>query len=215
MAVLCRENNMLFLCNPLTASSCVAQVLVDSGIGTRLPSVQERRARGLKKAHHADVPFLLQEGLLQKHEIEGMFKFTGVRNPFDRVASEYQKLCNVAASGQVPPWMVRNRDKMARLEFVKRGGGFDGFVVEFLGKGRNWSPNGRWVDQVDRFYRFETLDADVHDILLAAGVREPPRLPAFNVTPGKKHYRSYYSDLSREIVARVFAPDLQRFGYAF
>jgi hypothetical protein len=215
MAVICREHNLLFLANPLTASSCVAHILVDSGLGTRLPSEQERKNLGLKKAHHADVPFLIQEGLLKKHDIDGLFKFTGVRNPFDRVTSEYQKLCNVAASGEVPPWMARNPDKMARLAFVHRGNGFDSFVVEFLAKGRNWSPNARWVDQVDRFYRFENLDADVHGILLAAGVREPPRFPPFNVTPGKKHYRDYYSDVSQEIVARVFSPDLQRFGYEF
>jgi hypothetical protein len=215
VAVICREHNILFLANPLTASSCVAHILVDSGLGTRLPSEQQRKALGLKKAHHADVPFLIQERLLKKNEIEGMFKFTGVRNPFDRVASEYQKLCNVVATGEVPPWMARNRDKLARLAFIRLGKGFDSFVVEFLSKGRNWSPNTRWVDQVDRYYRFENLDADVHSILLAAGVREPPRLPPFNVTPGKTHYRSYYSDSSREIVERVFTPDLQRFGYEF
>lgn len=215
MAVICREHNILFLANPLTACSCVAHVLVESGIGTRLPSEQQRKTLGLKKAHHADVPFLIEEGLLKKHEVESMFKFTGVRNPFDRVASEYQKLCNVVDSGVVPPWMTRNRDKMARLAFVGRGKGFDSFVIEFLSKGRNWSPNGRWVDQADRYYRFENLDADVHSILLEAGVSEPPSLPRFNVTPGKKHYRSYYSDVSREIVERVFSPDLQRFGYLF
>lgn len=215
MAVICREQNILFLANPLTASSCVAHVLVASGMGIRLPSKQEGIALGLQKAQHADVPFLIREGLLKKHEIKGMFKFTGIRNPFDRVTSQYQKLCNIAASGEVPPWIARNPEKMARLAFAGRGKGFDSFVVEFLAKSTNRSPNANWVDQVDRYYRFENLHADVHDILLVAGVTEPPPLPPFNVTAGKKHYRSYYSDISREIVERVFSPDLQRFGYEF
>ena len=50
-------------------------------------------------------------------------------------------------------------------------------------------------------------------ILLEAGVAKPPALPPFNVTPGKKNYRSHYSDTSREIVERVFSRDLKRFGY--
>jgi hypothetical protein len=111
--------------------------------------------------------------------------------------------------------MLRNPDKMARLAFLRRGLGFDEFVVEFISKGKNWSPNARWVDQVNQFYRFENLAEDVCNLLREAGVAEPPVFPPFNVTPGKKQYQNYYSDKSREIVERVFSPDLKRFGYVF
>ena len=43
----------------------------------------------------------------------------------------------------------------------------------------------------------------------------PARLPEVNRSPERRPYQDYYSQASRELVAQVYARDLQWFGYRF
>jgi hypothetical protein len=48
------------------------------------------------------------------------------------------------------------------------------------------------------------------------GVHDPIESPKLNVTNEKERdYRSYYTPKARAIVERIYAPDLERFGYSF
>ena len=61
--------------------------------------------------------------------------------------------------------------------------------------------------------RFENLDHDWPEICRHIGV-EPFSIAHENKTD-RRDYRSYYTDETRELVARRFARTIERFGYEF
>jgi hypothetical protein len=212
MAVICREHKLLFLANPRTGTQAIRQTLIESGIGEEIPPWSER---GGKKRHHASQAQLIEWGALTDGEARSLTKFTGVRNPFDSIASHYQKMLNFARAGTLKPWVKQDRSKLARISFVASAPDFDAFVERFFGASKPRSMHAKYVDFADRFYRYEQIERGFREILAEAHVDPVPPLPKYNVTEGKRHYRTYYSDFSREVIGRVFAQDLERFGYEF
>ena len=65
---------------------------------------------------------------------------------------------------------------------------------------------------VSRIGRFETLDRDFREI--ADRLRLPVNLNRVNQSR-RRAYHTYYSDLTRELVAARFAADIEAFGYRF
>lgn len=154
---------------------------------------------------------------LPKVTFDAYFKFSFVRNPFDRLVSEYH-------------WRISERmidASMSFKEFVRRE------VVPF-------KPTGgiaRWLDDrrrvvledhflpqhvfvcdeagriaVDRLGRMESFEKDFKDICLALKVEA--RLPAVNRT-AHRPYREHYDDQTRGWAERVYEKDLEIFHYAF
>lgn len=124
------------------------------------------------------------------------FKFCFERNPWDYVVSMYH-------------YYYRGS---------KRPGGrpdFDTFLESGLIR-RNWdlyTINGRVA--VDAVYRFEDLDAHMVDLIdkLNLSVSD---LPRHKVKWRKEaNYRAYYTPATRDRVAKIFAPMIERFGYDF
>jgi hypothetical protein len=122
---------------------------------------------------------------------EEYFSFSIVRNPFDRVVSEYT-------------WDPQFKN----ISFL-----------DFLNMQNKWQPRHKnaQVDFMDKHLnfigRFENLQDDFNTICDKIGI--PQReLPHKN--KGKhKHYTEYYDDETREIVAEKYAKDLECFGYVF
>ena len=40
-------------------------------------------------------------------------------------------------------------------------------------------------------------------------------LPEFKVSPGRTHYRTYYNEVSKEIITKLFTRELNLFNYEF
>ena len=66
---------------------------------------------------------------------------------------------------------------------------------------------------VDRVLRLETLERDFAALCEGLGVSSAA-LPHANRSE-HDHYRTYYDDETREIVARRYAADIEAFGYTF
>ena len=65
---------------------------------------------------------------------------------------------------------------------------------------------------VNKIGRFETLAEDFREICRQLGIACD--LPHKNASR-HKDYRSYFSDAEREAVARLYAKDIEKFGYSF
>lgn len=126
------------------------------------------------------------------------YKFTVERNPWDRQISIYY-------------W--RQRDEAARLpfnEFMRR---------EDLARGNNfymYSLEGAVA--VDRICRYEALRDEVQSAIEQAGVQGEVTLPRAKGGARKterRHYRDYYDDETRAIVARWYAREIDAMGYEF
>jgi len=142
-----------------------------------------------------------------QEEMKNAFKFTIVRNPWDRAVSAFFFLKN-----------LENRVHIDKDE------SFQYFVKNKLAKVKNpveidWHFHRQFTNVffgesifVDYIGRFETLWADWGHI--ASIIECSNELPHFNV--GKhEHYSRYYDKETKDIIARIYRKDIERFGYKF
>lgn len=70
---------------------------------------------------------------------------------------------------------------------------------------------------VDFIGRYESLEDDYRAAMARVGINDPPPLPRAkgNFRPRDKSYRDYYTDASRDLIARRFAREIALMGYQF
>jgi hypothetical protein len=61
--------------------------------------------------------------------------------------------------------------------------------------------------------RFERLDEDWAFVAQKLNVEE--KLPHRRANPRERHYTEYYTPRTRDVIARKFKVDIERFGYEF
>lgn len=159
------------------------------------------RGRLWKHSTLADI-----DGVLSPVELAGMFIFTLVRNPWDRLVSYYHWL------GQ----QGFDHPAVARAKALD----FSGFLAhpgtQLSLQDNSYGSYLRDVDGVERaglFIRLEHLEADL--VPLAAHLGFIPELPRVNESDRKRDWRGYYSDADAALVGRICAEDIARFGYGF
>ena len=137
------------------------------------------------------------------------YKFTFVRNPWDRWVSEYKW-------SRLQRW-AKQREPMTFPEYCKK----QNLASMYLERERVhlWaqvSVMEHCLGKVDEFSfigKFENLQQDFNTICDKTGI-PPQQLPHVNKTR-HKHYTEYYDDETREIVAQKYAKDIEYFGYKF
>jgi hypothetical protein len=170
--------------------------------------------------------------------LDSRFKFAFVRNPWDKVVSSFTKECSnwrnkdMARDYALDPkefqkWAMPllNRSRRAPDRFTSKWLGRTPRLVatpqlDFLTD----EHNNIAVDFIGRFENvesdFETVLTKLHQIYPL-----PPRkfwaLPKKNVSRGidprwpKEHYSFYYDDETLEKVRKVYAKDIEHFGYTY
>lgn len=149
-------------------------------------------------------------------ELSRFYKFTFVRNPWDRLASAFYFLKAGGITAQDARFASRN---LAAFD------SFESFVLEWLTEenvSRYWhfipqtnyfcDGNGRSL--VDFIGHYETLDADFTQVCDRLGVYRS--LPHVNRTQQRgEDYRSLFTPAMRSVVAGVYARDICLLGYDF
>ena len=144
------------------------------------------------------------------------FKFTFVRNPYDRVVSwwNYIKSTYKAQQKGKPKNTTEEWQKFC-AEVMTNHNNFKSFILarklprsasEFIfDKDEN--------NLLDFIGKLENLQEDFDVVCDKIGI-PPQQLPHVNKTK-HKHYTEYYDDETREIVAEKYAKDIEYFGYEF
>jgi len=145
------------------------------------------------------------------------FKFSFVRNPWDRLASWYLHINRHYTRPGDNPFFDYLRSIGDTFEnFVLYGdktiatpwGGRNLFTNQF---DQLSSENQLLVDFVGRF---ESLESDWKRILDRVGYTGEANLPHINAI-ARKHYREIYTRQAREVVEEKFQKDINVFGYSF
>ena len=212
--MLSRAHNFLFIHIPKTAGNSVQRALLafsEDEIVLRAAHQDgverfELRSPTLKIHKHSSLADYRAQ--LDARQFKGLFKFHGMRNPWDRCVSFFFS----PHRGPVE-WSPD-----AFETFI------DTAVIPshvFLQKGPN-DPNP--FGNADAVLRHEHLAEDFAQVCARLGLG-PLVLPRVNVSthgasthgvPERGDYRSYYRN--DQVIARVaekFAPEIRRFGYAF
>ncbi len=133
---------------------------------------------------------------LGEAQFRSLYKFTCVRNPWDRMISLY-----FSPSRERTQW---NRKLFKKLLSNTLS------VADHL---RLEKDDPDPFSNVDRVMRFEALATDFRSVCAELGIPGAP-LPNYNRSR-REHYSKYYDDELRELVKRRFASEIERFGYTF
>jgi len=133
---------------------------------------------------------------LGEEQFRNLYKFTCVRNPWDRMVSYY-----FTPTQQVEVW---DRKKFKRIVLSAAS------ISDYLRLDKNEDDPFKNIDCV---IRFENLAGDFHALCATLGI-SPVTLPQYNRS-NREHYSSYYDDELRELVRERFVQEIERFGYTF
>ena len=227
--MICREYQCLFVHVPKTAGQSVEQFFMD-----RLGLDWDRdraavmlgdnpdRDRGTEKLAHLSAAEYVADGFVSADEFARLFKFSFVRNPYERIVSEYLYRNYFAHRSfrdfvlhklPQPGWGDDYRHVMPQYDMLHDGEGR--LLVDFVG-------------------RFENLRQDFAEVCARLGITDaelPHRNPSNkrsrtlkrrvrnfvfrNGEGDKRRYTEFYDDETREAVSRFYRKDLEAFGYDF
>lgn len=126
----------------------------------------------------------------------GLYKFTCVRNPWDRMISYYFQ----------PTIGLETWNKKVFKKVLARALSLSDYL-------RLEQTEADPLGNVNFIMRFEHLDEDFRSVCSELDIPAVP-LPVINRS-SREHYTAYYDDELRELVRRKFAPEIERFGYSF
>ena len=196
------QKRFLFVHIPKTAGNSIQSVLRDYSEDelVALRSEQDGIERfGLRnpkykiKKHSTLAEY---RAALEEDEFRSLYKFTCVRNPWDRMVSYYF----------TPTQNTTTWDRKEFRKVIARAVPVADYLR--LDKGE--------VDpfvNVDYVMQFENLADDFRTVCAALNI-SPVKLPQYNRS-AREHYSKYYDDELRELVRARFAAEIERFGYTF
>jgi hypothetical protein len=131
-------------------------------------------------------------------EWETYFKFAVTRNPWEVCASGYARAAAHQRHG---------------------GAGFSEYIAsaDFAARASKWrdiySIDGRIV--VDHVCRYENLAQELEQMRLRVGLPEPLALPNAKSGHRRGHYREVVNPRDAQVIARLFAQEIELFGYEY
>lgn len=178
---------------------------------------------GMSWQAHTDIAKYTRD--LDDDILNNYTRFTIVRNPWDRLVSDYhfqkrkasaddKRLLLFHENGNIrsfQEWLEVVLDDPFQAQPKQWGGA--------VSKGiHRWSPQLDWISlddqiKVDHILRMEQLATDFPQLCQTLNL-PPNTLPCRNWKV-HGHYSMYYDDLSRQQVADYYAKDLHAFGYEF
>jgi hypothetical protein len=222
MAILCRDIGLLLLQAPHTGSTSLG-TLLRMELGGRMlveERVRDERGRIVLRQKHQTLAQLIEAGLITPEQREGLLVVVGVRNPFDLVITEYAR-SREAGAISAPQRLLR---KLSGPSADFSPADVERFVRRRYAPGRLFRMVGRrptipvdWTAGADHIIRFEAMQEGLDEALRRVGVAERHVLPHRNPTASRADldYRGLYTERARAIVARAYARELARHGYAF
>ena len=139
-----------------------------------------------------------------KRRLKEYFRFTFVRNPWDRMVSNWKMFTT-------QPLRIKQLKSMTNKNLTD----FKDFV-EFAAhtKNHHWQPQVLYLpEDLDFIGRVETFNEDFSQLLSIIG-KGGMKVEHLNVNIRKK-YHEYYTPSLIDLVGEMYSEDIQRFGYCF
>jgi len=196
------QKRFLFVHIPKTAGNSIQTVLRDYSEDQLVALRKEQDGIERFGLHNPKYKLKKHSVLREYHDALGheqfgdLYKFTCVRNPWDRMVSYY-----FTPTQHPETW---NRKKFR--EIISKAVSVGDYLRLEDGEEDPFA-------NVDHIIRFENLADDFAAVCAAIDI-PPPTLPQYNRST-RKHYSKYYDDELREFVRSRFAAEIERFNYAF
>jgi len=187
--------------------------------------------------YHATAMQLLTEFKKQNWNWEEYIKFTVVRNPWDKLVSNY-----FFKKSEMKKWKPLIEENMENPEkhkwlhtwdipklyndwipYFKENTSFQKSVLNLNKKEvykydevygySHWIGSSNKVTILNHFIKMENIQSDFNTICDRIGISRQ-ELPHKNASK-HKHYTEYYDEETKQIVAEKYAKDIEYFGYKF
>ena len=155
----------------------------------------------------------LQHKNLKRYEqhfnLNEYFKFSFVRNPWERAVSQIEYLRTKAGAAIFSKETFKERLLMY-CSTRKNIAGHDlgACQLDYL-----MDKSGKV--SLDFIGRFESLNLDFNKICIVLGINPPLQLPHIFNSNRKLHYSKYYDEESIDWIRERFAKDIDYFGYKY
>lgn len=215
MSVYNSKTKRLFVHIPKTAGKSIREML----FGRKPPEIKNDRS--IDKNYHSTY----DDCAITLPDIDQYYKFTVVRNPWDRASSWYffrkEILYNTLHLKKPKIRKIKwpDRDQLT-IEYDMMQRDFNEWLVNYINHPweNTWfslgHPQMHWIKDVSLFnciIRFESLESD----MLKAGLLLNP-LPEFNVSQNSKNkYKELFSEETKRLIRDVYAEDIENFNYKF
>tara|TARA_B100001939_G_C16917907_1_gene607834 strand:+ start:415 stop:1128 length:714 start_codon:yes stop_codon:yes gene_type:complete len=136
-------------------------------------------------------------------------KFSVVRNPWDKMVSQFEYSKRVRDQSVLKVNTDFNT-WLKRLYKYK----YDNTVKYFCGNSIDWLLNSDGDIDMDAILKFEQLNEHFKIFCEKYNLKYRP-LPHKNVSPNRKPYQEYYNDETKSLVAKHFKKDIKLFDYKF
>lgn len=162
----------------------------------------------LPYVRHIDVKEIIS--MVGEKAFKQSFVFCVVRNPWDRVVSQYEFRVR---TNQIDKSDINSSFK----EWVTDTYGGQNTFAQYKNPKlfypqSDWLKDKNGVIRVKNILKFETLSSDFEKITEELGIKN--KLLYLNATP-KALYKKYYDKDTEEIVRKWFIEDIKRFNYSF
>jgi len=206
--------DVLFIWIPRTGGTSIATALKLHVMAwpSKLP---EFKGGGWVSFKHMSVVELAEAGMIDKDFLKRAFKFTCVRNPWDRIVSVFHRarmdndLRGALSRYRCFEEFVMDLPNISFESYTPGIFHYRGFSM--------FCPQVYWIKDrgkifVDFVMRYENLSKDFAKLCSILGVKaELPHLYASEHRP----YWEYYTPALADIVAEVYKEDIETFGYSF
>jgi hypothetical protein len=160
---------------------------------------------------HATAKQLLETNLITEEQWKTYYKFTFVRNPWDRALSDYFWLINVCKiNGSFKDYIMK------RGQFYKVLNNQE----EIYYRGDHHRKQTEFFDfqgsfKLDYVGRFENFASDINEILKAVGVENKFNIYTNKSHKAREHYSIYYTRSLKQLVESKFKEDIEILRYSF
>ncbi|MEP6020904.1 MAG: sulfotransferase family 2 domain-containing protein [Paracoccaceae bacterium] len=213
--ILSHGRKYLFIHQPKTGGTSMALALEQRAMKDDVmlgdtPKAMKRRRRlqDMKTRGRLWKHSTLQDidGLVTPNELNDLFVFSLVRNPWDRMVSYYH-------------WLREQSFAHAAVALA-RSLEFEQFAMHpqicaalKASPARHYLTDITGQERADLFIRIEYLNDDLQMLWEHLGFEL--EIPHTNKSARRNDFRSYYSPDSQMAVAKAAAEDISRFGYSF
>tara|TARA_B100002052_G_C15886579_1_gene601863 strand:- start:4753 stop:5475 length:723 start_codon:yes stop_codon:yes gene_type:complete len=154
--------------------------------------------------------------LFDKNEFNNYYKFTFVRNPWDKLFSCYRYLKNGGDSNYHTNWINNELNNYNDFNsFVEKWVNYKNIYTFSHFLPQSWFiVNSNNEINVDFIGRYENLNKDFQKICSELSIK--PDLKYYNKSDKiKLNYKDYYNQKSIDIVYKVYKEDIKRFKYDY
>jgi len=202
------RRNAVFVWIPKTAGASFFSCLNTPKLWVSLHKVKYRFAnKGTVTFSHMDYAGLVKAGYVSRRFDESAYKFSFVRNPYDRAVSLlfYLKKYGILPSDETFLSFCRKlNDKGCEPIGL--------YNVRGLSQ---CNPQVRWIENIELDFlgRFESIREDSDKVFYELGLPDV-HLPLINKT-SHASYREYYCSESKEIIEKFYEEDFRILGYTY